>query len=71
MKKLTTEEENLLCIFMGDSPSKQELLARLCDTIGEVDDRDMIRLIEKTIVLVKGMSNKEYREMTVYPAEVY
>ena len=71
MSKLTVEQENLLYIYMADSPTKEELLARLNDSISNVDDKDMIRLIEKTIVLVKEMSNKEYRELTVYPADTY
>ena len=62
----TVEETNLLSIYAGSS--KQELVENMTAALPFMDE-DMRELAERTISKVNALTEAEYRELAVYPAD--
>ena len=66
MNRFTVEETNLLSIYAGSS--KQELVENMTAALPFMDE-DMRELAERTISKVNALTEAEYRELAVYPAD--
>ena len=67
MNRFTVEETNLLSIYHEGS-SKQELIKNMTATLPFMDE-DMRELAKRTLSKVDALTEAEYRELAVYPAD--
>ncbi len=66
MNRFTVEETNLLSIYAGED--RQELIGNMTAAFPYMDD-DMKAFAKKTLSKVAAMSDTEYRELALYPAD--
>ena len=66
MNRLTVEETNLLSIY--HEGSKAQLIENMTAALPFMDE-DMRELAERTISKVNALTEAEYRELAVYPAD--
>lgn len=66
MIRLTVEETNLLSIYAGSS--KQELVENMTAALPFMDE-DMRELAKRTLSKVDALTEAEYGELAVYPAD--
>lgn len=66
MIRLTVEETNLLSIYAGSS--KQELVGNMTAAFAYMDE-DMRELAKRTLSKVHALTEAEYGELAVYPAD--
>ena len=67
MNRFTVEETNLLSIYHEGS-SKQELIKNMTATLPYMD-AGLRELAERTISKVNALTDAEYKELSVYPAD--
>lgn len=66
MNRFTVEETNLLSIYKADS--KRGLLEQIAAALPFMD-ADMWELATRTMKKIDALTEAEYAELTVYPAE--
>ena len=67
MNRFTVEETNLLSIYHEGS-SKQELIKNMTATLPFID-AGLRELAKRTLSKVDALTEAEYRELAVYPAD--
>lgn len=65
--KFTVEEINLISIF--ESKSRAKVMQDVSNAMKHLDDEDMIELSLRVVEKLKGMSEKEFAEGVLEPAE--
>lgn len=66
MNRLTVEETNLLSIY--HEGSKAQLIENMTAALPFMD-KDMRELAKRTLAKVDTLTEAEYRELAVYPAD--
>ena len=66
MNRFTVEETNLLSIYAGSS--KQEFVENMTAALPFMDE-DMRELAKRTLSKVDALTEAEYGELAVYPAD--
>ena len=66
MNRLTVEETNLLSIY--HEGSKAQLVENMTAALPFMDE-DMRELAKRTLSKVSALTEAEYRELAVYPAD--
>ena len=66
MNRLTVEETNLLSIY--HEGSKAQLIENMTAALPFMDE-DMQELAKRTLSKVDALTETEYRELAVYPAD--
>lgn len=66
MNRFTVEETNLMCIYAANS--KQGLVANMTAAFDYMDE-DMRELARRTLSKVDALSETEFTELTLYPAD--
>ncbi len=67
MSNFTVEEINLMCVFNTDSRSK--MINDIQNVIPQLEDNDMEELAERVLRKLEKMSDAEFVEIVLEPAE--
>ncbi len=67
MGKFTVEEINLMCVFGTENRSK--LIADIKNVLPHLEDSDMTELAENVCKKLEKMSDEEFAELVLAPAE--
>ena len=67
MGKFTVEEINLMCVFGTENRSK--LIADIKNVLQYLEDSDMTELAETVCKKLEKMSDEEFAELVLEPAE--
>lgn len=67
MGKFTVEEINLMCVFRTENRSK--LIADIKNVLPYLEDSDMTELAENVCKKLERMSDEEFAEFVLEPAE--
>ena len=67
MGKFTVDEINLMCVFGTENRSK--LIADIKNVLPHLEDSDMMEIAENVYKKLERMSDEEFAELVLEPAE--